>query len=255
MWNLLLDTLFPTECVLCGNPISHTAKGPVNVCLSCVSTCFPIRTVMCPTCHNPVPGSAMIVRGMCKCCDEGRWGLSGIISIQSYHRDSPIRKLLLALKHRGHTFLARDLAFVLADHVRNHEIWKGYDGIVAVPLHPSREKKRGYNQASLLGSWLSRFIQVPFYSDVLHRTRRTVPQSGDPRFRRTNISGAFKVHASIAGARMILVDDVFTTGATSRECAREMIGAGCKAVGIATCAWAPPKHRRNQLTIKGEMIR
>ncbi len=254
MIDMLIDTLFPSECLFCGQPVVHKTGAPGHICRNCIENRFPISRAYCPSCNSPLPGPELVLRGLCKCCDQGRWGIEGIVSIESYHRHSSIRPMLLGLKHRNQSQFARDLAFLLARTVRSRLSDRMFAGITAVPLHPSREKKRGYNQAALIGLRLSRYLGIPFQADVIRRLRRTMPQSGDSLARRMNVSGAFSLTGRPTRGRWLLVDDVFTTGATTRECGMLLIMNGCSSVCIATCAWALPRHRRSILRIEGEAI-
>ncbi len=111
--------------------------------------------------------------------------------------------------------------------------------ITAVPLHPARERERGYNQAALLGEALSRELAIPWVPGVLCRVRATRTQTALGRARRaTNVTGAFRVReaAWVKKRRMLLVDDVFTTGATLAECAALLHAAGAS-VTSATVSW------------------
>ncbi len=251
---MLLDTLFPAECTICGQSVPHSGGSPVQICRDCIEARFPVSNACCPTCSSPVPGHELVLRGMCTCCDQGRWGIEGIVSVESYHRNSLIRPMLLGLKHRNQPQFARDLAFLLARTIRLRFRNRVFAGITAVPLHPSREKKRGYNQAALIGLRLSRYLGIPFQADIIRRERRTMPQSGDPGARRLNVAGAFSLTGRPTRDCWLLVDDVFTTGATTRECSRLLVLNGCSSVCIATCAWALPRHRRSILHIEGDAI-
>jgi ComF family protein len=108
---------------------------------------------------------------------------------------------------------------------------------VPVPLHWSRRLRRGYNQAEILARGLARRHGLPLVRG-LRRLRATPPQQGDPALRRQNVQHAFAVRAprAVAGRRLLLVDDVFTTGATLNACARTLREAGAAAVGALTLA-------------------
>ena len=106
------------------------------------------------------------------------------------------------------------------------------DLIAAVPLHPERQRKRGYNQAELLAVQFSEYVNIPISRDVLFRTRYTRPQVGlQGRRRRDNVRGAFQaVRPLVEGKRILLIDDVLTTGATVRESAETLYRAGATRV-------------------------
>jgi ComF family protein len=114
--------------------------------------------------------------------------------------------------------------------------------VVPVPLHPRRRRQRGYNQAELLASALARRAGLVVHADALARRKETLPQTGlSAAGRRRNVAGAFWVRrrARIHGKTVVLVDDVYTTGATSRACAAALQQAGARAVRLLTVARVP----------------
>ncbi len=137
--------------------------------------------------------------------------------------------------------MRRPLAIMLQEVLEREGLLENVDLIIPVPLHRKREKSRGYNQAALLSSALSELTGVPWLSEALVRTRNTPPQvSLQAAERITNLKGAFKVKKAekVAGRVVLLVDDVFTTGSTLRECAGELSKAGAREVRAATLARA-----------------
>ncbi|MGC9358671.1 MAG: ComF family protein, partial [Anaerolineae bacterium] len=154
--------------------------------------------------------------------------------------EGPLRDALHAFKYRG----GRHVADVLAPKMAF--VWKrqkmSADLLVPVPLYPSREAKRGYNQAAILASALSREIEIPTANRVLKRVRNTPSQTGfDREGRRQNVAGAFVCAdgLDLAGRTVTLVDDVATTGATLDACADALMAAGAKAISAFTLARAP----------------
>jgi ComF family protein len=117
------------------------------------------------------------------------------------------------------------------------------DALIPVPLHRWRFLKRRYNQSALLAAALGRAVNKPVYLDALVRTRATPPQGHKrARDRAKNVKNAFAVHPRhckakiLDGRRIVLVDDVFTTGATARECAKTLLGAGAAQVDVLAIA-------------------
>lgn len=151
------------------------------------------------------------------------------------------RKMILAFKHGDALHLHTTLAPLLAKIGR--EFLKTDAIIIPVPLHWMRLVKRRYNQAAVLGIEVGKLSGVPCWPDALIRTRHTPPQGHkNAKDRHQNVSGAFDIHPSYAGKLsgrdVVLMDDVFTTGATLEECAKVLKAAGAKSVNILTVARA-----------------
>ena len=150
------------------------------------------------------------------------------------YREPLVRELIHYYKYAG----VRDIASIFADEI---VAFLGFYGIrpqepavlVPIPLHRSRERKRGFNQARLLAEALAERLKLPV-ADALRRIRATAPQVGMDSFeeRRTNVTDAFSVNepAAIAGSTVILIDDVSTSGATLSEAARALREANCRTV-------------------------
>ncbi len=142
------------------------------------------------------------------------------------------RELVHSLKYRGMTALAGAMASQLAAAARQYGLES--DLIVPVPLAGLRRRLRGYNQAEVLARALGGELDLPVRSSAIARQRYTQPQarSADAEARRRNVSGAFscRERAAVAGRRVLLVDDVATTGATLAECASAVKEAGARSV-------------------------
>ncbi len=203
----LLDLLFPPRCVACG------ARGAV-LCSECRARIQPPRPPRCPRCGGPLPRDDT----RCPLCAAGHGprALDRMIAAGVY--EGTARKAILALKFEGQRRASVPLGELLAAAVR--DAGERVDVIVPVPLHASRLRARGYNQAELLARRCARLLAVPCRADVLTRTRATAPQVGlSLADRRRNIAGAFAqttgAHLDmLAGRRIALVDDVTTTGST-----------------------------------------
>lgn len=113
-----------------------------------------------------------------------------------------------------------------------------FDLLIPIPLHPGRERERGFNQATLLAREVGRAWGLPVGHGLVRRVRATEAQSGGRRAREENVKGAFRVVRldQVEGRRLLLIDDVFTTGATVNECAKVLLAAGAVEVGVYTLA-------------------
>lgn len=151
------------------------------------------------------------------------------------------RSAIHRLKYRGKSALAARLVSALGQTVRSDATLNAlpFDWVVPVPLHARREHRRGFNQSELLAHALAPELKVPF-QNALKRTRATPPQVGlSAKERLENVRGAFALAPRfqvVAGAHILLVDDVFTTGATLRECAVVLKEAGAQSVCAVTLA-------------------
>jgi ComF family protein len=150
-----------------------------------------------------------------------------------------LARALWALKYRGRLDVGRRLARVLADHVPFEAT--EHDLVLPVPLHKARLRERGFNHACILAAAVARRFRKPLGLRALRRIRPTQSQVSLPEASRTsNVRGAFAVTdpAAIEGRRVVLVDDVYTTGATVAECAVVLRRAGAAAVDVLTLARA-----------------
>ncbi len=143
------------------------------------------------------------------------------------------------LKYHGATHLAKPLGKLLADYQDPDFSFARFGGILPVPLSAKRLRERGFNQALLLARQVSRAHSIPLSYEALSRPRHTPPQtqlSGPEREK--NVRGSFEVYQpeKVDGKHILLIDDVFTTGATARECAKVLLSAGAKQVDVLTLA-------------------
>jgi ComF family protein len=149
--------------------------------------------------------------------------------------DGPVLEAIHRLKYQRQLIYARFLGRLLAASPAARLVAEA-DLLAPVPLHPRRLRHRGFNQALLLAQ---AFPEVPLEREVLVRRRPTLPQVRlNPQERLTNVRGAFDVPdpAPVSGKTVVLVDDVYTTGATVKECARALLQAGAGRVEVLTAA-------------------
>lgn len=176
----------------------------------------------CPACDEPLPPGQ---DGFCEACapllDPGeRLGHA----LAAYVYGGPMADAICALKYGGRTEHAPVLGRMLAE--RALELAGEVDAVVPVPLHPARLRQRGFNQSALLARPVARALAVPLVTSELRRIRDTPPQASlSARARATNVRGAF-VALRAPAPRVLLVDDVRTTGATLAECADALVTAG-----------------------------
>ncbi len=215
-----LDILFPIRCAGCQR------SGHV-LCPSCIAQIQPLPSPFCQLCGTPLPPE-----GTCKSCQYHPLKLNGQRAVSLYQE--PLRACIHALKYDGNTRLAEPLGLLLAQAYTRYGLQA--DMLIPVPLHSERQQQRGYNHASLLAGVCSAQLGVPVNDSVLVRHRATVAQVDlHPRERYQNVAGAFAcASASASGAlhgrRVVIIDDVSTTGATLEACATPVFAAGAAAV-------------------------
>ncbi len=205
------------------------------LCDECLDKIELIHPPACRRCGAPLVAAEFgsTDAAVCIHCREARSGLDGL-SACAFH-SGPLREAVHELKYNDLRALAAPLAALMARcWVELAPAGLDLDAVVPVPLHRSRERERGYNQAALLARELAECLGLPVKEDILFRTRATPPQVGlSAEERRANVLGAFRCQSgSLTGSRVLLVDDVCTTGATLEAAAVALHEGG------ATLIWA-----------------
>ena len=227
----LLDVIYPRVCVACGRPADRPDS---YLCWECVGGVQVIQRPFCARCGDPIDGAADH-RYTCWWCDSCTPYFDCARSAARYR--GPIRRAVQALKYQGMTYLAGDLAQFIAATAEIHYRGMLLDAATYVPLHPRRRRERTFNQSELLAGMVSRRLGLPECAGSLRRTRATVTQTElNAAQRRQNVHNAFEVRRAgwVRGRRLLLVDDVMTTGATVNECCRVLKGAGAASVLVVT---------------------
>ncbi len=223
------DLLLPPACLLCGDRLP--AGTPASeFCPTCRAGLPPLPPARCPVCaaahRTPLPSLHH-----CEVCLRQPPPFDRVHAVGPYA--GTLQEATQAFKYRGQLPLERPLGALLAAAVLAGG-GRRADLVVPVPLHRSRLRERGYNQSLQLARQLAGALAVPVAPALLHRNRATVAQQGlDAVARGGNLRGAFAVAGPVAGRRLLLVDDVMTTGATVRECAGVLRRAGAAAVEVA----------------------
>jgi len=213
--------LFPQRCAACARPI----ESPTVLCAACWAAIPPAGLELCARClvreRDPV----------------GCARHAGFRVRPGWVYDERAAEVISAFKYRSARTLVPALSVTLARAARGPT---PPDLVTEVPLHPARLRERGYNQAALLAEATASLLAVPWLGGVLARTRATAPQAQlGPAARRANLEDAFRIvrPECLSGKRILLIDDVITTGATLAACLETLEAAGAKPRG-ATLAWA-----------------
>jgi ComF family protein len=235
-YDSLLALVYPQACAVCGGSVESRALGVA--CAGCWqrTRIFSAEETLCWKCGLPSRGTVPPEKRQdvrCRRCDEDAFTAARACGLY----EGALRASVLSLKREPHIcsklrqlLLNAQTRFPLSEATR----------IVPVPLHPEREKARGFNQAVLIARELSLAAVLPLDEVSLVRTHHTERHRAgmDAKGRRETVADAFRVTypALIAGERVLLVDDVFTTGATVSSCARVLLEAGATDVYVLTIA-------------------
>lgn len=232
------DILFPPTCIGCKRHVSH----PGSLCSQCWGEIRFIEQPYCPVLGTPFAhdfGSHFL-------CAEAIANPPPFKRLRSaVLHTGAAQRMAVSLKFYDRTDLAPWMAQWLAR--AGHELLIDCDVIVPVPLHRWRFWQRRYNQSAELARALAKSTGKPFCADALIRTRNTVQQTGlGSKQRQRNVNGAFKVldkgDIHIRGRRILLIDDVYTTGATVRSATRTLLRHGAQSVDILTFSRVLPEH-------------
>lgn len=206
----ILDIIFPRRCVSCGRLGRY-------FCKNCVVKIKLFGHPICPVCEKAAIGGA--THPKCKT----RYSLDGLTSV--FYYDGAVRKAIKLLKYRFVTDLAKEFIELIPSSFLSTANHQQPTILVPIPLHTSRLKFRGFNQAEVLGRLIADKLNIPIRPDILKRIKKTVPQVDmkDRKKRLANMENVFSVHQSPTANNKLptifLFDDVFTTGATLRAAA------------------------------------
>ena len=238
----VLAVVFAPACAACGRPLERPTRGPV--CEPCWGSILPLTPPLCDACGDPLATwrirgnlsaassvSSAVNDNRCSRCRRQKRVIALTRSIGSY--DGSLRAIVHAFKYDGHRSLAARLGGLMKE--RGAMALAGTEAAVPVPLHSSRRRERGFDQAADL----ARHVGLPVVH-ALGRIRPTAVQASLPAARRhANVRDAFaltRAAVRLQGRVVVLVDDVSTTGATLEACGRALIGTGVREIRALTAA-------------------
>ncbi|MGH7931917.1 MAG: double zinc ribbon domain-containing protein [Candidatus Binataceae bacterium] len=242
MLEYVLNFFYPPRCAACGERQPPDADH--RVCARCLARIERLADPLCEVCGIPLSGTAAESSGWCVRCAKSPPRFGRARAIARYRPSASDDSQTVPSIIRRHKYgLDQSLGHALAECLGESIplVENDYDIVIPVPLHRGRLRWRGFNQAALLGAAVARRIRCPLDVGTLVRVRATAPQtSQDHDKRRLNVCRAFAVRrpARVANRRVLLVDDVMTTGATADECAGTLLAAGARRVDVFTLARA-----------------
>lgn len=228
-----LDLIYPSKtiCYSCGNIIKREEK--YSLCPNCYNSLPFIPEHSCNKCGIPL---RMIEDGPnCEECKNTFYFFHKAISVVKY--EEVVKRLIYRFKYSNHTYLSRTMGAMMANKLKAEGIKT--DLIIPIPLYKNKEKERGFNQSVLLSKYISEKINIPVNTNNLIRVKNTkVMHSLSKKERVQNVKDAFKVVDKwvIKNKSILLVDDIFTTGATVNISSKLLIEAGAKLIIVLTFA-------------------
>lgn len=229
-----LDLLYPPRCLVCGD------FGPLYLCAACVSEFEAVESPICLRCGaeaEPRAGPEERVARLCPWCLAGR-AFAFVAARGAHAYTGVVRAAIHRLKYDRRRRLAEPLALTMLSTL-SRVPFAGRDFVlVPVPLHPSKLRLRGFNQAELLAGTLAEQTGMPLELHAVRRVRATEPQAllkGRHRF--ANVEDAFEgVPGALAGMDILLIDDVVTTLATANACSMALLKAGAQSIHVLALA-------------------
>lgn len=231
----LAGLIYPNVCQFCEKEIATAKEG--YVCKRCRSDIKYIEPPFCERCGKPYDGS-ITVKFICSDCKSSKIYFDRARSAVGY--DGIVKKALHLYKYRSALWIEPMLAQILTTTMQKDLDSSKWDSIIPVPLHFVKFNERGFNQSERLSKSISKVTAIPVNKNVLKRIKYTETQTAlDKTKRSENVKNAFLVKDNsgwMNGKKIILVDDVMTTGATVNECARMLRRAGVAKIDVWTFA-------------------
>lgn len=217
----VLHLFFPHICAGCGNDILHQES---NLCIRCMNALPETNFEMLP--NNPVEKIFW-----------GRLPVSAASAQYYFTKESLIQRLMHQFKYKGNRDLGLQLGRLMGEQLKKSGRFDAIEALIPLPLFPQKERKRGYNQATVLCQGIAEAMSIPVSDKIITRPQHTETQTKKGRIERwKNIDGKFILTnpRSIQGKHLLLVDDVITTGATLESCGHELLKAEDVKLSIAS---------------------
>lgn len=211
--NNLINIIYPPACGFCNNLSNN---------------------YLCPNCQNDL---AKLKVSSIQKYNSSNFFFSEHFYLFKYQNE--IRKHIIDYKFNEKSYLFKSFSQIFKQDLEFKNFISKYDCILSVPLHKKRLHTRGYNQSELIAKEISKYFNIPYYNDILFKTSNITMQSSlNKENRKSNILNAFSVcnKEKILNKKVIIFDDIFTTGSTANECAKVLLNSGACKIGIVTIA-------------------
>lgn len=220
----LLNVFFPDLCLICDNNLTFNEE------------------TLCTFCRVDLPFTnfSSESNNVAERTFYGRIKLEAVTSLLFYRKKGKTQQLIHQLKYKNQQKIGALTALMLAEELKNNPRFNDLDGVIIVPMHPKKERKRGYNQVTVFGKTLAKELKIPFIENILVKTSTTASQTIKSRLQRfQDFEGKFHLNnlTSLENKHILLVDDVITTGATIESCAIELFKTKNIKISIATIAY------------------
>jgi len=225
IFNDIFNLFFPNKCVYCGNNLTNIET---EICINCLNK-LP-KTNFIDDIQNPVFQKFW-----------GRVNIEFAVSMYYFVKHSMVQYLFHQIKYKGRKELAKRLGQEFGLQLNTSNIFKKCDALVPVPLHPKKQKKRGYNQSEWIAKGISDILSIPVETGLIQRHVNSTSQTRKNRKERwENVRTAFSLYPNISAkyTHILLIDDVVTTGATLESCSSLLINKLGVKVSIASLAYA-----------------
>lgn len=217
-----ISLFFPRYCLACSVAL---VKGEETLCTRCIFNL--------PKTNYDIEDNLVKDRLL------GRLPLRYAVAFLKFKKRGHVQRLLHELKYNHHPEIGVKLGKVLGKELKERGLESAFDLIIPVPLHDTRKRKRGYNQSAKFAEGLSYALGVPWDESISIRQKKTATQTNRSRGQRwENVKDVFSISptSTLKGSRVLLVDDVITTGATLEACGMHLIGSGCRELSIGCIA-------------------
>ena len=237
MWTGFRDLLFPKVCRICHIKLDQSINSPGNICSACWSKIEYIFPPYCLRCGHP---SGDGHTAACHHCSTRTPAYAFARGVGKY--TGTLRATILQLKLHYQQDIAEPLSNILIHYLlksREFSDYKTYDYMVPVPLSRAKKRDREFNQVELIAQYISTALELPVSVNNLYRKRNTIPQMKlAPEKRLMNVQDAFAVREpeQFNRKKILLLDDIMTTGATVNECSHTLMRAGCYNIAVLVLA-------------------